>query len=128
METERPEYTLSVKVTFADREKFQDIAQAWGIGCSAVIKRLLLYVVEGKIESTELFKRYNLLKAASEREQAHHKDSDDDDKVLLRVVVSSDFYSRLANLTDEWGSRPCLVMKAILQLFLAGEISKKDIW
>lgn len=123
MNREKMEYTLSASVTFTEKSLLLGIAHEWGIAYSTIMKRLLLYILDGKMDMPSMFKRFQALRASHSEEKLPESD-----KVLLKVTISADLHLQLLNMADDWGSKPSLVMKALLQLFLAGQIEKRSIW
>ena len=78
------------------------------------------YILDGKIEWTELFRQTN--------ELAVDDKLDSVEKVFIRTQVSTERYAAFARLAEEWGSTMGIVLRRLMLLYIAGKIERHAIW
>lgn len=85
-----------------------------------LMRRLVRYILDGKIEWMELFRQSNELAADDGLEGG--------EKVYMRTQLSPERYSAFARLAEEWGSTTAIVLRRLLLLYIAGKIGRNSIW
>jgi hypothetical protein len=116
------ELQCAVTVGMSAKEKSQLVATARDLDVPYyfLMRRLIRYILDGKIEWTELFRQSNELAVEDKLESA--------DKVFVRTQLSTDRYSAFARLAEEWGSTTGIVLRRLMLLYIAGKIERRAIW
>jgi hypothetical protein len=111
-----------VTTTVSKKEKklLTDMAREMDIPCYALMRRLVHYILDGKIEWMELFRRSNELTAADWPEGT--------DKKFIRTQLSPEMYAAFTQLAEEWGSTTGVVLRRLMLLYVSGEIGREAIW
>lgn len=115
--------SVSVPLTRKQKDTIQSITKENGISTCILMRRLLAYVLNKKIEVPVLFQKSKVFRVMEEP-----KSSGSVKTPSVRTPMDTVFYSQVVSLADEWGSTPSIIMRALLLLFLDGQISMQDIW
>lgn len=113
-------YHLTAAVNASEKDLFRSIAKDLGVSPNAILKQLVLLVVEEQRTVPDLFKRvrdYTALSSAKTKKTQ-----------MLRVALSTDVYVKFFEAADEYGSTPATVIRALVALFLKGEIETTEIF
>jgi hypothetical protein len=109
-------------VTMSQKEKELLLATAnyLDVPYSLVMRRLIRYILDGKIEWTDLFRMSNGLEINNE--------SDNTGTVYFRAQLSLDMSIAFAQLADEWGSTTSVILRRLVLLYITGKIERHAIW
>ena len=120
MDVEKKQCGVTTTVTNQEKELLIDTARSLDVPYYILMRRLIRYILDGKIEWMELFRRSHELAAADV--------PDDDDKKFIRTQLSPEVYGAFARLAEEWGSTTSIVLRRLMLLYVAGEIEREAIW
>jgi hypothetical protein len=85
-----------------------------------LMRRLVRYILDGKIGWMELFKQSNDLAGAD--------GPDGDDRKFIRTQLNPELSSAFAQLAEEWGSTTGIVLRRLMLLYIFGKIPRDAIW
>jgi hypothetical protein len=103
-----------------ERELLLATANYLDVPYSLVMRRLIKYILDGKIEWTELFRMSNALEFNDEPDNAG--------SVYFRTQLSLDMSIAFAQLADDWGSTTSVILRRLVQLYVTGKIERHAIW
>jgi hypothetical protein len=112
--------SVTTAVTNLEKKSLIDTAHDLDVPYYVLMRRLVRYILDGKIEWMELFRRSNELSAAD--------GPDGDDKKYIRTQLTSEMYTAFARLAEEWGSTTSIVLRRLMLLYIAGKIEREAIW
>jgi hypothetical protein len=104
-----------------DKEKrlLADTALGLGVSRSAILYRLVCFVLDGKITLFELSRKYAELQK---------RIGDEGEKSCIRIKMFAATYLKFLRLVDEFGATPPVILKRLLLLYLYHAIDRKEIW
>ena len=116
------ELQCAVTVGMSAREKglLVAVARDLDVPYYLLMRRLVRYILDEKIEWTELFRQSNELIVEDELKST--------DKVFVRTQLSTERYAAFARLAEEWGSTMGIVLRRLMLLYIAEKIERHAIW
>jgi hypothetical protein len=116
------ELQCAVTTAVSDKEKslLVETARSLDVPYYVLMRRLVRYILDGKIDWVNLFKQSNELRVGDEPEK--------NGKKFIRTQLSSEHYSAFARLAEEWGSTTGVVLRRLMLLYIAGRIEREAIW
>jgi hypothetical protein len=120
MGVDKKQCGVTTAVTNQEKELLIETARGLDVPYYTLMRRLIRYILDGKIEWMELFRRSNQLCAADV--------PDGDDKKFIRTQLNPEVYGAFARLAEEWGSTTSIVLRRLMLLYISGEIEREAIW
>jgi hypothetical protein len=112
-------WNISLMVNEKEKRLLADAALSLGVSRSAILYRLVCFVLEGKITLLELSQKYTELQK---------RIVDEGEKRCLRIKIFSVTYLKFLQLVDEFGATPSVILKRLLLIYLYNAIDRKEIW
>jgi hypothetical protein len=110
---------VTTAVSVSEKRLLIDTAHNLGVPYYTLMRRLIRYLLDGKIEWVDVFRQSNTLSAM---------DESGDEKKSIRTQLSPEVYSAFARLADEWGSTTGVILRRLMLLYVTGKIGRQDIW
>ena len=113
---------LQCGATISKKEKKLLIATALSLDAPyyLIMRRLVRYILDGKIEWTDFFRKSNDLTVGDESEESG--------KVFVRTLLTHDAYIAFGQLAEEWGSTTSIILRRLVLLYITGKIERHAIW
>jgi hypothetical protein len=111
---------VTAAVSEKERKFFATMACDLDVSCNVLMRRLIRYLLNGKISWGELFSPIKELPTANEADATR--------KSYLRTHLTYEQYTAFTQIADEWGSTVAIVMRRLVLRYIAGEIDRRDIW
>jgi len=121
-DTQKKNKELQCGATISKNEKNLLIATARSLDVPyyLIIRRLVRYILDGKIEWTDLFRKSNDLVV--------NEESENSGKIFVRTQLPRDSYAAFTRLAEEWGSTTGVILRRLVLLYIAGKIERHAIW
>jgi hypothetical protein len=110
---------ITTTVTDQEKKLLIDTARGLDVPCYTLMRRLIRYILDGKISWMELFQRSNELSATDM--------PDSDDRKFIRTRVGPEVYAAFAQLAEEWASTTAIVLRRLMLLYISGKIEREAI-
>lgn len=120
MDMNKNQCSVTTAVTNLEKRLLIDTACGLDVPYYVLMRRLIRYILDGKIEWMELFRKSNELSSADVL--------DGDDRKYIRTQLPSEMYTAFARLAEEWGSTTSIVLRRLMLLYIAGKIEREAIW
>jgi hypothetical protein len=118
--------TISTSLNKKEKGLLVEVSKELNVPYSRIMRRLVHYIMEGKIEWLEIIRKSKDLLGK------FNENSDVDNSNLRSFVVRTDLppdlYGTFTRLAEEWGSTPNMVLRKLVLLYVAGGIERGDIW
>jgi hypothetical protein len=116
------ENPCAVTTTVSGEEKrlLTEAARDLDVPCYALMRRLVHYILDGKIGWMELFRESNDLPGAD--------GPGEDDKKFIRTKLTPELTIAFAQLAEEWGSSTGIALRRLMLLYIFGKIPREAIW
>jgi hypothetical protein len=111
---------VTAVVSGREKQLLIEAARKLDVPYYTLIRRLVRYILDGKIEWMELFKLSNELTAEDRPE--------DGDKKFIRTQLSPELSSAFSRLADDWGSNTGIILRRLMLLYISGKIPREAIW
>ena len=111
---------VTVGVSANEKDLLVAVSRDLDVPYYSLMRRLVRYILDERIEWTELFRQSNELTVDDKLESA--------DKVFIRTQLSTERYSAFAHLAEEWGSTTAIVLRRLMLLYISGKIERHAIW
>ncbi|MDR1160033.1 MAG: hypothetical protein LBK69_05330 [Syntrophomonadaceae bacterium] len=122
MSVKAKENPCAVTTTVSGKEKglLVETARDLDVPYYTVMRRLVRYILDGKIDWMELFKQSNELSGAD--------GPGEDDRKFIRTQLNPELSSAFAQLAEDWGSTTGIVLRRLMLLYIFGKIPREAIW
>jgi hypothetical protein len=120
MNVKKNPFGVTTTVSGSEKELLIDTARSLEVPCYTLMRRLVHYILDGKIEWIELFKWSNELTATDRPEGTNKK--------FIRTQLNPEMYAAFTRLAEEWGSSPGIVLRRLMLLYVSGKIEREAIW
>ena len=118
--------TISTKLNEKEKALLVQVSKELNVPCNRIMRRLVHYVMEGKIEWLEIIKKTSdLLGKLELNSVAENRNLR---SFSVRTDLPPDLYGTFTRLAEEWGSTPNTVLRKLVLLYVAGGIERGDIW
>jgi hypothetical protein len=107
-------------VTNLEKELLIDTARELDIPYYVIMRKLIRYILDGKITWMDLFQQSNELSAADGPETK--------DKKYIRTQLGTEVYAAFSKLAEEWGTTTSIVLRRLMLLYISGKIEREAIW
>jgi hypothetical protein len=111
---------ITTAVTHEEKQLLIDTARNLEVPYYILMRRLVRYILDGKIEWMELFRQSNELSAGDV--------PDSHDRKFVRTQLSREVYAAFTRLAEEWGSTTSIVLRRLMLLYVSGKIEREAIW
>ena len=96
------------------------MARDLDVSCKILTRRLIRYLLDGKISWADMFTRYKDLAVADAPDSRR--------KAQMRTTLPPEQYAAFAQLAESWGSTTPTVIRRLILLYVTGKIGRRDIW
>ena len=120
MESKELQHGVTAGMSREEKALLVAAARDLGVPYCLIMRRLVRYILDEKIEWVELFKETNDLAVNDKAKNAG--------KTIVRTYLSPDMYVAFAQLAEEWGSTTSVVLKRLVLLYANGKIERHAIW
>jgi hypothetical protein len=111
---------VTTAITNQERELLIDTARELDIPYYVIMRKLIRYILDGKITWMDLFQQSNELSATDGPETK--------DKKYIRTQLNTETYAAFSRLAEEWGTTTSIVLRRLMLLYISGKIEREAIW
>jgi hypothetical protein len=106
---------VTLYLSTQETEKLFEIVKKWKVRPSVLVRRIFMYLYEGKIDYVKVLRATNEMPDSDERK--------------YRLTLDRETYNQLKSLAEDWGSSPGTVLTRMVRLYLDGKaIEMNAIW
>ena len=107
-----------VATTLSSREKkaLDNVAQEWGLKSGTVLRRLILFFIQGKITIVDLVKK------------TEQEDESQENVHTIRIALSDIEKQSFLSAIKGWDFSVSSIIRRLVRAFLSGNIPKNDLW
>jgi hypothetical protein len=118
--------TISTTLNEKEKALLVEVSKELNVPYRHIMRRLIHYIMEGKIEWLEIIKKSkDLLGKLNLNSDVEKRNSR---SFSVRTDLPPDLYGTFTRLAEEWGSTPNAVLRKLVLLYVAGGIERGDIW
>jgi hypothetical protein len=110
---------VTTAVSGEEKRLLVETARDLDVPYYTLMRRLVRYILDGKIDWMELFKQSNELTG---------EDGPDGGRKFIRTQLNPELSSAFARLAEEWGSTTGIVLRRLMLLYIFGKIPREAIW
>jgi hypothetical protein len=114
------QHLVSASLDVKEKELLEAMAHSLEVPCNIIVRRLVRYFLDGKISWSELFGKSDELPVISTPNMPKKKQ--------VRATLVPEEYFVFSRKVEEWGSTTSIVVKRLIQLYIAGKIERREIW
>jgi hypothetical protein len=119
MKNKEQQCAVTVGMSAKEKEQLVAVARNLDVPYYLLMRRLVRYLLDGKMDWFELFKK--------SKEFAENS-PDGAEKIFIRTQLSPGRYAAFAAIAEEWGSTTSVVLRRLTLLYIAGKIERNAIW
>ena len=108
--------TITTTLTHTEKKALDELAQGWGLKSGTILRRLVLFLIENKIDIINLIKKTEETNLTEENSHS------------LRVGVSDIEKQQLLNIVKEWDFPISAILRRLVRALLTGVIPKNGLW
>ena len=108
---------VTTTVTRREKKELDELAQKWGLKSGIILRRLVLFFIQGRISMIDLIHKTVGFNYNSE-ENSHSV------QVTLSEIEKREFLI----VVQEWDFPVSTILRRLIRALLSGEISKNEFW
>jgi hypothetical protein len=110
---------VTTAVSGEEKRLLMETARGLDVPYYTLMRRLVRYILDGKIDWMALFKQSNELA---------RDDRPDGERKFIRTQLNPELSCAFAQLAEEWGSTTGIVLRRLMLLYIFGKIPREAIW
>ena len=111
--------SANTTITISEKKLLDEIAQEWGLKPGVILRRLILYLLQGKITVPEIMMKSNIQEIDASEEKNF---------VPIRAALSQSEKDELLTMSKEWDFTVSTILRRLIRALTSGVIQKEELW